>query len=297
MMNFDIVIIGAGPAGLQSAIYAARSKTRVVVLGRVKKSSLADAHIENYCCLDETQNGLDFLKTGTEQARKFGAQIFEEDALKIEKKDGKYLVKTESGSELIAKALIIAAGVRKNRLGIKGEREFLGKGVSFCVECDVNFFKGKKVAVIGNGSAAASGALLLLAYGNQVYLISDELSVDDRLAGQIKASGIEVLKGVKAKEIKGKNKVEVLLLEDGKSLNVEGVFIELGSKGTVELLGKLGVELDDFGFIKTNKKQETNVVGIFAAGDVCGPPFQVAKSVGEGCVAGLNATQYVRNLK
>jgi len=297
MMNFDIVIIGAGPAGLQSAIYAARSKTRVVVLGRVKKSSLADAHIENYCCLDETQNGLDFLKTGTEQARKFGAQIFEEDALKIEKKDGKYLVKTESGSELIAKALIMAAGVRKNRLGIKGEREFLGKGVSFCVECDVNFFKGKKVAVIGNGSAAASGALLLLAYGNQVYLICDELNVDDRLAGQIKASGVEVLKGVKAKEIKGKNKVEVLLLEDGKNLNVEGVFIELGSKGTIELLGKLGVELDDFGFIKTNKKQETNVVGIFAAGDVCGPPFQVAKSVGEGCVAGLNATQYVRNLK
>jgi thioredoxin reductase (NADPH) len=239
MMNFDIVIIGAGPAGLQSAIYAARSKTRVVVLGRVKKSSLADAHIENYCCLDETQHGLDFLKTGIEQSRKFGAQIFEEDALKIEKKDGKYLVKTESGSELIAKALIMAAGVRKNRLGIKGEKEFLGKGVSFCVECDVNFFKGKKVAVIGNGSAAASGALLLLAYGNQVYLICDELNVDDSLAGQIKASGIEVLKGVKAKEIKGKNTVEVLLLENGKSLNVEGVFIELGSKGTIELLGKV----------------------------------------------------------
>lgn len=297
MMNFDIVIIGAGPAGLQSAIYAARSKTRVVVLGRVKKSSLADAHIENYCCLDETQHGLDFLKTGIEQSRKFGAQIFEEDALKIEKKDGKYLVKTESGSELITKALIMAAGVRKNRLGIKGEKEFLGKGVSFCVECDVNFFKGKKVAVIGNGSAAASGALLLLAYGNQVYLICDELNVDDSLAGQIKASGIEVLKGVKAKEIKGKNTVEVLLLENGKSLNVEGVFIELGSKGTIELLGKLGIELDDFGFVKTNKKQETNVVGIYAAGDVCGPPFQVAKSVGEGCVAGLNATQYVRNLK
>ena len=297
MMGFDMVIIGAGPSGLQSAIYAARSKTRVVVLGRVKKSSLAKAHIENYCCLDETQNGLDFLKTGIEQAKKFGAEIFEEDALEIEKKEGQYLVKTESGSELIAKALIIAAGVRKNRLGIKGEKEFLGKGVSFCVECDVNFFKGKKVAVIGNGSAAASGALLLLAYGNQVYLICDELNVDDRLMGQINASGIEVLKGVKAKEIKGKKKVEELFLQNEKSLNVEGVFIELGSKGTIELLGKLGIELDDLGFIKTNKKQETNVVGIYAAGDVCGPPFQVAKSVGEGCVAGLNAAQYVRNLK
>jgi thioredoxin reductase (NADPH) len=297
MMGFDIVIIGAGPAGLQSAIYAARSKTRVVVLGRVKKSSLAQAHIENYCCLDETQYGLDFLKTGIEQAKKFGAEIFEEDALKIEKKDSKYLVKTESGSKLITKALIIATGVRKNRLGIKGEKEFLGKGVSFCVECDVNFFKGKVVAVIGNGSVAASGALLLLAYGNQVYLICDELNVNDHLAGQIKASDIEVLKGVKAKEIMGKNKVEGLLFDNGKSLNVEGVFIELGSKGTIELLGKLGIELDKFGFIKTNKKQETNVVGIYAAGDVCGPSFQVAKSVGEGCIAGLNATQHVRNLK
>ncbi len=173
MMDFDIVIIGAGPAGLQSAIYAARNKTRVVALGRVKKSSLADAHIENYCCLDETQNGLDFLRTGIEQARKFGAEIFEEDALEIEKKDDKYLVKTESRRRLKTKALIIAAGVRKNRLGIKGEKEFLGRGVSFCVECDVNFFKGKKVVVIGNGSAAASGALLLMAYGNQVYLICD----------------------------------------------------------------------------------------------------------------------------
>jgi thioredoxin reductase (NADPH) len=129
-----------------------------------------------------------------------------------------------------------------------------------------------------------------LAYGNQVYLICDELNVDDRLAWQIKASGIDVVKGVKAKEIKGKNKVEELLFENEKNLNVEGVFIELGSKGTIELLGKLGIELDDLGFIKTNKEQETNVVGIYAAGDVCGPPFQVAKSVGEGCVAGINSS-------
>ncbi len=106
-----------------------------------------------------------------------------------------------------------------------------------------------------------------------------------------------VLKGVKAKEINGKNKVERLLLENGRNLNVEGVFIELGSKGTIELLGKSGIELNDLGFVKTNKEQETNVIGIYAAGDVCGPPFQVAKSVGEGCVAGLNAAQYVRNLE
>ncbi len=295
MLNFDILIIGSGPAGIQAAIHSSRNKMKVAMIGKMKKSWLAGAHLENYCCLDGKRDGSKFLNDGIKQASRFGTQIFDEDVLKIQKKEEKFYLETEGDKKFLGNALVITTGIRRNKLGIKGENEFLGRGLSYCVECDANFFKGKTVAVIGDGSAAASGALLLMYYGNQILLICNELNVNERLEEQVKNSGIKLLEGQGIEEIKGSEKVERITLKDGTNLDVEGVFIELGSKGAVELLANLGIELDENGFIKTNKKQETNVVGIFAAGDVCGPPFQVAKAVGEGCIAGLNASIYARN--
>lgn len=291
------MIIGSGPSGIQAAIHAARNKTKVAIIGKAKMSWIASAHLENYCCMDGKVDGLEFLNDGINQAKRFGTEIFDEDVLKIDRKSKRFHIETEESNEFIGTAIIIATGVRKNKLKIKGENKFLGKGLSYCVECDANFFKGKNVAVVGNGSAAASGALLLMYYGNKIYLICKKMNVKDRLEEQIRSSGIKLLEGYEIKEIQGKEKVERIVLKDGRILEVEGVFIELGSKGAVELLSNLGIELDDNGFIETNKKQETNVSGIYAAGDVCGPPFQVAKAVGEGCVAGLNASKYAKNIK
>jgi thioredoxin reductase (NADPH) len=293
MINADVLIIGAGPAGLQAAIYSSRSKSKTILIGKTKFSSLKWAHIENYCCLDETHQGPDFLERGVKQAESFGAEIIEEEILKIENIDGKFKVYTDTGKEIVSKSLILATGVKRNKLGVKGEKQFLGKGVSYCVDCDANFFKGMPVAVVGDGLAAASGALLLTAYAHKVYLISEKLEVDARLYSQIEASEIQLVKG-KVKEIQGNEKVEKLILSDESSIDVQGIFIELGQKGAIELASIMGVVLNDQGYIMTNKEQETNIPGLFAAGDVCGPPFQVAKAVGEGCVAGLNAANYTR---
>jgi thioredoxin reductase (NADPH) len=190
-------------------------------------------------------------------------------------------------------------GVTRNRLGVPGEKEFLGKGVSYCVDCDANFYKGSQVAVIGNESAAVSGALTLLFYAKEVHLVSDQLQVSDRLDYQIKESNVNVHLGRKVKEIIGQEKVEGLIMDDGQRLDVDGVFIETGAKGAVELAAILGVALDQeqFRYIVADKRQQTNVSGIYAAGDICGPPWQMAKAVGEGCVAGLSAAKYAKKLR
>jgi len=296
MITTDVLIIGSGPAGLQAAIHSSRSKSKTIVIGKTKLSSLKWAHIENYCCMDKTPQGPDFLDSGVKQAKSFGAEIIEEEILRIEGVDAEFKVYTDAGKEIISKSLILATGIKRNKLGVKGEKQYLGKGVSYCVDCDANFFKGMIVAVVGDGSAAASGALLLTAYAYKVYLISENLEIDGRLSSQIEASEIQLVKS-KIKEIQGNEKVERIVLSDESLINISGIFIELGQKGAIELASILGVILNDQGYIMTNKEQETNIPGLYAAGDVCGPPFQVPKAVGEGCVAGLNAAKYARKTK
>jgi len=193
----------------------------------------------------------------------------------------------------------MAMGITRNRLGVSGEKEFLGKGVSYCVDCDANFYKGAKVAVVGDESAAVSGALTLLFYAEEVHLVSNRLQVSDRLDYQIRESDVNIHLGCKVKEIVGLDNVDGLIMDDDLRLNVDGVFIETGAKGAVELAATLGVALDDekFQYIVTDKQQQANIPGIYAAGDICGPPWQMAKAVGEGCVAGLSAAKYAKKLR
>ncbi|MBU4345462.1 MAG: FAD-dependent oxidoreductase, partial [Proteobacteria bacterium] len=172
--TYDVVILGTGPSGLQAAIHAARAKASVLILGRKHKSSLYRAHIENYCCLSGI-SGEELLQQGTRQALDFGAHFLDEDAVKITHKADWFIITTESGDSIKSRALIVAMGVTRNRLGVPGEKDFLGKGVSYCVDCDANFYKGAKVAIVGNESAAVSGALTLLFYADQVHLVSDQL--------------------------------------------------------------------------------------------------------------------------
>ena len=168
--------------------------------------------------------------------------------------------------------------------------------MSYCVECDCNFYKGADVAVVGSGSAAASGALTMLAYAQAVHLVCEALEISPALEAELRRSAVKLHESRKVKEISGKEEVEGILLDDGSRLAVQGVFIELGARGVMELAGLLGVQLDDeMKHIQTNKKTETNVPGIYAAGDITGPPWQVAKAVGEGCVAGLEAASYAKN--
>jgi thioredoxin reductase (NADPH) len=293
---YDVVILGTGPAGLQAAIHAARKKVSVLVLGKESKSSIYHHHVENYCCILQT-TGEDIIKAGRHQAASFGAELADEDVLSIAGMQPGFRIKLESGLDIGTAAVVIATGTARNRLGVPGEKELLGRGVSYCVECDCNFYKGNDVAVVGDGSAAASGALTMLDYARTVHLVCGQLEVNAALADEVRRSGIVLHADSRVTHISGRDGVEAVVLENGSRLAVQGVFIELGAKGVMGLAGLLGVRLDDeMKYIQTNKKMETNVPGIYAAGDITGPPWQVAKAVGEGCVAGLEAAGFSKKL-
>jgi thioredoxin reductase (NADPH) len=341
MKNYEIIIVGAGPAGLQAGIHTARRKHSVLILGKPQASALWNAHIENYFGVPGKASGAELLKVGLAQAQGFGAEFLEEDVVKIEMVETGFLVETETGETFQGLALILALGVKKKKKVFKDEDKFVGKGVSYCVDCDAWFYRGKKVAVIGDGSAALHGAQTLTKFAEKVYFIPYSFRQPERSEGSPtpfgatinedtprleprgdmmdtrgdieggragkktaldditeEAEKIEVIRK-KPLEIVGENEVSGLKFEDGETISVDGIFIEIGAKGPLELLAPLGIELDPqtFSYVKVNQRMETNVPGVFACGDLTGPPLQVAKAVGEGCVAGISASDYVKALK
>jgi thioredoxin reductase (NADPH) len=296
---YDVVIIGAGPAGIQAAIHASRRKTEVLLLGRIENSALCAAHVENYAFVEGVQAGRDLLLAGHRQVAQFGARIAPLDVLKVSQAGELFQLELESGEEIKARTIIFTMGVSKKKLGVPGEQELLGRGVSYCVDCDANFYRGATVTVVGDRSAAVDGALTLLGYAAKVYLLSQKLEVSPELLARLQQSPVEVLEGAKVKAIEGEKAVTGLQLVSGDTIRTDGVFIELGSKGALQLATQLGVMLDSehFKYIATNRKQETNIPGVYAAGDIVGPPYQMAKAVGEGCVAGMEAATLARKLK
>ena len=169
---YDVVVIGAGPAGLQAAVHAVRKKATVLVLGRLENSSLHRAHVENYLCVDGVADGGELLKVAAAQATRFGAEIWPEDVLGISQEGELFSVDVSNGRKARCYALIIATGTSRKKLKVKGEKELAGRGVSYCVDCDANFFRNARVAVVGEESAAADGALTLTKYASEVFLIA-----------------------------------------------------------------------------------------------------------------------------
>ncbi|MCI5189323.1 MAG: NAD(P)/FAD-dependent oxidoreductase [Candidatus Electrothrix sp. AS4_5] len=301
---YDVVIIGAGPAGIQAAIHATRKKTNVLVLGRIENSAIYWAHVENYACIRGVADGKDLLEAGISQLEHFGTEIHPYDVLKItqtsqivqEREEELFALELESGETVTSRTIIFAMGVSKNKLSVPGEKELSGMGVSYCVDCDANFYRGDTVMVVGNQSAAIDGALTLLDYAAKVYLVAEELQGSEAMLNKLHDSTVELHTNDWVQEITGNGKVEEILLKSGSKITVNGIFIELGSKGALELATQVGVMLDTeyFKYIAVNRKQETNIPGIYAAGDIVGPPYQMAKAVGEGCVAGMEAAMFAR---
>jgi thioredoxin reductase (NADPH) len=295
--SYDVVILGTGPAGLQAAIHAARRKVSVLVLGKETKSSLFHAHIENFCC-QFNLSGEEMLSGGRRKAESFGAQFLDEDVLSLEMQQEAFILETENGGTVSAAALIIATGTQRNRLGVQGEKEYIGRGVSYCVDCDGHFYKDESVAVVGDESAAVDGALTLTEIAAEVHLICNRLEVSDALKKKLQSSRVKIYSNAEVKAIQGNAEVTGLQLLDGSVVPVRGVFIELGAKGLLKLAMNIGIQLDDeMRYIQTDKQQATNLPGVYAAGDICGPPWQMAKAVGEGCVAGINASGYAKKVR
>ncbi len=295
----DVVIIGAGPAGIQAAIHAVRKKCDVLLLGRIERSALFSAHVENYACIEGVKTGEELLVAGMEQVKRFGTTVMDDDVLKVHQDDEGFGLELESGVTIRTRSIIFANGTSRKKLKVPGEKEFFGRGVSYCVDCDANFFRNTTVAVVGNASAAIDGALTLTGYASKVYLINKELVASQELIAKLDESPVETVNGTWVSEIQGEDAVQTLVLENGEHLSLDGVFIELGAKGAMELALELGIQLDmdTMSHIDTNKKTETNVAGVYAAGDITGHPYQMAKAVGEGCVAGMESANFAKKQK
>lgn len=294
-MDADITIIGIGPAGLQAAIHAARKKVKVVAVGKTENSALMKAEVENYLGL-ESMSGKDILRVGREQAIRFGAEVLEEDVIKLTKEQDIFLTVTDSDREIRSKAVILAMGISRAKLNIPGEKELLGKGVSYCASCDAGFFKGRPVAVIGEESEAAESAILLSEIASQVYWVHRELKASQHMLEKVKRTKVEMVPG-KALRIVGDPTVNSLEVEGGRTLEVNGVFIALGAKGSIELALDLGVMPDPSGMIAVDGDCRTVMEMVYACGDVTGNPWQLARAVGQGCVAGENAAKAIRQGK
>jgi thioredoxin reductase (NADPH) len=292
----DILIIGSGPAGIQAAIHASRRKVRVIVAGRVERSALAKAHVENLFGLSEKVDGMTLLSAGRRLAERFGAVFLDGDVIHLEKTGTGFLARLEEGTSITARALIFALGVKRKGLKVKGEDRLTGRGVSYCADCDANFFRNKVVVVVGDESAAGSAALLLKKVAHEVHLISKGLSLSQALLTELKTSGVRIHEGRSITEIVGESRVESVTLDSGESIKTDGVFIELGSKGSIELCTSIDLIPDPEGYIRVDRKMATDIPGVFACGDITGGPLQAAKAIGEGCIAGLSAAEYVKSL-
>lgn len=294
-MDCDVLIIGCGPAGLQAAIHSARKKATTLVAGKAYASSIAGCRLENYLGTGDTV-GDAVLEDGRRQAESAGAVFLDRNVSSASAEGGLFRFALEDGEPVTAKAAVIATGISRAKLGIPGEKELFGKGVSYCAVCDCNFYKGRRAVIVGNDSEAASSAELMTRYASETSWVTWE----DRASGSLRAKAISVGAKVyasKPKAITGNGKVEALELEDGTVIPTDGVFIELGAKSAADIAMDLGVmpEMDDT--IKVDAGCATEVPGVFACGDVTGKPWQVAKAVGQGCVAGLAAADFARGMQ
>lgn len=291
-MDADVVIIGSGPAGVQAAIHASRRKVSVLVAGKAAASAAAGTEMDNYFGTGRV-SGDALIAEGMRQAESTGAVFLGQNVISASRDGDSFRLGLEDGTEVNARSVIIATGISRKKLGIPGEKELFGKGVSYCAVCDCNFYRGRRAVIVGNESEAAVSAEMMTGYASETSWVAWDVQANPTLVAKAEAAGVRMY-GSKPKAILGEGKVESLELEDGTLIPTDGVFIELGARSSADLAMDLDVmpEMDDT--IKVDCDCATGVPGVYACGDVTGRPWQVAKAVGQGCVAGTNAAAYAK---
>jgi len=297
---YDVVIVGAGPAGLTAAMYCARGGKKTLVLGSIYGSQTAMGGLyENYPGFPDGIHGIELSERILAQAQRFGVENQVEQVEKIVNLGDFFRLKTENW-QYEARAIILAMGASHRQIGVPGEAELTARGVSYCVHCDGALFRNKNVAVIGYGNGAARAILYLANIASKVHLLSpkERLVAEPIYLERLKSlTNFAATFGARITEIQGKEFVEGVQFDVGKtprSLRVDGVFVEMGMKPNIELAEGLGLDITTGGYIKVKRlNQETSMPGVFAAGDLTGGRMQAATAVGEGASAGISALQYL----
>lgn len=297
-MKYDVIIIGGGPAGLSASIYCSRFGLDTLLISEEVGGLANEApFIENYSGFLKT-TGFELMRNFKEHALKELVEIKEERVIDIQKG---FKIKTNENNVYSSKAIILALGSQKRKLNIKDEEKFLKKGVSYCSTCDGPLARNKIVGIVGSGNSAVSSAITLSKYCKLIYLIyrKDKLKADDRLIKQCKKiKNIKYIPKSKIIKLEGNTFLEKVYLDTNKILDLERLFIEIGTVPSSLLAKKIGVALDNEEFIKVNEKLETNVPGIFAAGDIStgsNKIWQISTAVGEGTIAANSVKEFLRN--
>jgi len=302
---FDVIIIGGGPSGLTAAIYASRMGMKTLLLERELFGGRAiyAPIVENFPGFPEGISGAELTERMVKQAEKFGIEVkFPEEVLDLEL-DGTIKTVTTRNGQYQSLAIIIATGTQRKKLLVSGETEFLGRGVSYCAVCDGPLFRGKTIAVIGYDDEALEDALHLSGFSKNVYLITpnEELDAAETLVNEFeKRENIKVVKA-RVKAILGDGSVKAVSILDSRSneeteISVDGVFISLGGVPMTDLVKKAGTMVDERGCIKVDRRQTTNVEGVYAAGDCTCGGMQIVTAVGEGAMAAMQASRYIKNI-
>lgn len=301
----DIVIIGGGPAGMAAGLYAARAALDTVLIeqGTLGGQAAGTERIENYPGFEEGIGGPELAGRMVAQARRFGLNVLNTDAHRLLRTESGFAIRTGEG-EIISRAVILASGTKPGKLGIKGEEELHGLGVSFCATCDGAFFKGRTVAVVGGGDAAVEEAVFLTRFAEKVFIIHrrGELRATKVLQERAKRNPkIEFIWHSVIEEILGAYFVEGIRIKNlqtgtGEELKVDGVFLYVGTRPNTELVQGL-VQLDEQGYIITDENMATNCPGLFAAGDVRRKLLrQVVTAVADGATAAVAAEKYLESI-
>lgn len=306
MEERDVIIIGSGPAGLTAAIYAARASLNPLVLTGTERGGQITLtnEMENFPGFEEAISGFELAQSMEKQALKFGAEFLPKMVTKLNLSDHPFKICTDE-SEYIAKTLIISTGSSPRKLGVPGEKELVGKGVSYCATCDGFFFNGKRVVVVGGGNSALDESLFLTKFVKELYVIHrrDRLRADPILQERAfenekidfiwdsvvtKVNGEDAVTSVELKNVK---------TEETSTFETDGIFVYIGHIPNTDIF-KDQIELDDHGYIVTDKHQRTNVKGVFAAGDVQDPIYrQAITSAGSGAIAAIEAEKFIAELE
>ena len=290
---YDVIIIGKGPAGISAALYTVRANLKTLVIGKNDSALRKAEKIENYYGFADVIKGEDLLKNGEEQALRLGTEILNDEVIAAEKNDF-FEVSTPNG-HYTSRALILATGQPVKKVNIENLGRFEGNGVSYCTTCDGFFYKGLKVGVLGFNDYAIHEAIELQAFTKNITVFTNgrELVVSDKYSDELKEFEINTKE---IEKLDGKEYLEKIYFKDGSVEDLDGLFVAYDSPSSIDFARKMGIMVDGNSIV-VDKNQQTNIDGLFAAGDCTGGFKQISTAVGQGAIAGRKAIEYVRSQK